>query len=53
VSGKIIAWWAAGVLVIPLGIAAPLIGLKLFRMKPAERRANQPVATNSAGLPTP
>ena len=50
---KITAWTVLGLAVVTLGVAAPLIGLKLFRMKPAERRANQPVATNTAGLPTP
>jgi uncharacterized paraquat-inducible protein A len=39
-SRKIIAWTAAGVLAIALGGAAPLIGLKFFQSKLAERRAN-------------
>ena len=48
-SRKIVAWTAAGVLVIALGIAAPLIGLKFLRMKAAERRASQPAAASPAG----
>jgi len=48
---KIIVWTVVGVLVTALGVAAPLIGLKLLRMKAAELRANQPAATNPAGIP--
>jgi uncharacterized paraquat-inducible protein A len=44
VSRKIIAWTVAGVLAIALGVAAPLIGLKFFQKKLAERRANPPAA---------
>ena len=47
-SRKIVVWTVAGVLVIALGVAAPLVGLKLLRMKAAELRANQPAATNAA-----
>jgi uncharacterized paraquat-inducible protein A len=52
VSRKIVAWTAAGVLLIALGIAAPLIGLKFLRMKAAERRAHQPAATIPADTAT-
>ncbi len=51
-SRKITAWTVAGVLVIALGVAAPLIGLKFLRMKAAERRANQPPAAIPAATAT-
>jgi uncharacterized paraquat-inducible protein A len=52
VSRKIVAWTAAGVLVIALGVAAPVIGLKLLRMKAAVRRAKPPAAAIPAGTET-
>jgi len=52
VSRRIVAWTAAGALVIALGVAAPLIGLKLLRMKAAERRAKEPAASAPAGRGT-
>ena len=51
-SRRIIVWTVVGVLVIAVGVAAPLIGLRLLRMKAAELRANQPAATNPAGSAT-
>jgi uncharacterized paraquat-inducible protein A len=51
-SRKIIAWTAMGVLVIALGVAAPLIGLKLLRMKAAERQVIYPAASIPANTAT-
>jgi DNA-directed RNA polymerase subunit RPC12/RpoP len=52
VARKVIAWTAAGVLAIAVGVAAPLIGLKFFEKKLAQRRASQAAPAIPAGEPT-
>lgn len=47
-SRKITAWTAVGLIVIAVGVAAPLIGLRFLRMKAAQRRPALPPATAPA-----
>ncbi|MGA2865381.1 MAG: hypothetical protein ABSF95_12980 [Verrucomicrobiota bacterium] len=50
-SRRLMAWTLVAGLVVAVGVIVPLVGLKFFQKKLAERRANQSVTTTTGSPP--